>query len=158
VPRASGPHVAARKPGSAGAHEAALAVLDERAADPKVARALPTEFPQLLTACRTAFMEKRVKDAEIACVAAKDANPESPEACALLGHALFNRKKRREALVWAERAVELDPKQADAYVIIGSVKQAAEDIPAAKAAYKKYLQLAPNGQYAADLRAIVGSL
>jgi CheY-like chemotaxis protein len=133
-------------------------VLDERTADPKVARALPTEFPQLLSACRQAFTEKRARDAEIACIAAKDANPDSPEACALLGHALFNRKKRREALQWAERAVELDPKHADAYVIIGGVKQAADDIAAAKVAYKKYLELAPNGQYAADLRAIVDSL
>jgi CheY-like chemotaxis protein len=137
-------------------HEAA--VLDERAADPKVARTSTTEFPQLLAGCRQAFNEKRAKDAEVACIAAKDANPDSAEACALLGHALFNRKKRREALQWAERAVELDPNEADAYVIIGGVKQAADDKAGAKAAYKKYLELAPGGQYAADLRAIVNSL
>ncbi len=133
-------------------------VLAERMADPKMARELPTEFPRLLAACRQAFTEKRAKDAETACMAAKDANPNSAEACALLGHALFNRKKRREALQWAERAVALDPKHADAYVIIGGVKQAADEPAAAKAAYKKYLELSPNGQYAADLRAIVDSL
>ncbi|HVZ74682.1 MAG TPA: DUF4388 domain-containing protein [Polyangia bacterium] len=133
-------------------------VLDERMADPKVARALPSEFQQLLSACRTAFGEKRAKDAELACTAAKDANPDSPEACALLGHALFNRKKRHEALQWAERAVELDANQADAYVIIGGVKQQLDDPHGAKAAYKKYLELAPDGQYAADLRALVDSL
>ena len=152
-------HVGAPRAGGA-THAAAspvARVVDERFADPKVARALPTEFPQLLAACRQAFTEKRAKDAEIACVAATDANPDSPEACALLGHALFTRKKRREALQWAERAVELDPKHADAYVIIGGVKQAAGDAAAAKAAYRKYLELAPNGQYAADLRTIVDS-
>ncbi|HSZ83708.1 MAG TPA: DUF4388 domain-containing protein [Polyangia bacterium] len=150
APRPAGKHVG---PGAA-----PVPVMDERTADPKVARALPTEFPQLLAACRQAFTEKRAKDAEIACIAATDANPDSPDACALLGHALFNRKKRREALQWAERAVGLDPNHADAYVIIGGVKQAADDMPAAKAAYQKYLELAPNGQYAADLRAIVDSL
>jgi CheY-like chemotaxis protein len=156
-PRA-GPH-------GGGAHHAAAAladspkvVLDERSADPKVARAATTEFPQLLAGCRQAFTEKRARDAEIACVAAKDANPDSAEACALLGHALFNRKKHHEALQWAERAVALDPKEADAYVIIGGVKQAADDTAGAKAAYKKYLELAPTGQYASDLRAIVDSL
>jgi CheY-like chemotaxis protein len=153
---------------TAGSHHAAAAVahaavvpkpaLEERMADPKLARARPTEFPSLLSACRQAFTEKRAKDAEIACVAAKDANPDSPEACVLLGHALFERKKRHEALQWAERAVALDPKQAEAYVIIGGVRQALADAPAAKAAYKKYLELAPNGQYASDLRAIVDSL
>jgi DNA-binding response OmpR family regulator len=151
-------HVADARHAAPGMHEAASPVLDERLADPKVARALPREFPQLLAACRQAFTEKRAKDAETACIASKDANPDSAEACALLGHALFNRKKKREALQWAERAVELDAKQADAYVIVGSVKQAADDAAAAKAAYKKYLELAPNGQYAADLRAIVDSL
>jgi CheY-like chemotaxis protein len=130
---------------------------EERMADPKLARERPAAFPQLLAACRQAFTEKRMKDAETACVAAKDANPSSAEACALLGHALFNRKKKGEALRWAERAVAIDPKQADAYVIIGGVKQAADDRAAAKAAYKKYLELAPDGQYAADLRAIVDS-
>jgi predicted TPR repeat methyltransferase len=54
--------------------------------------------------------------------------------------------------------VKLDPKLADAYVIIGGVRQDAGDTAEAKAAYKKYLELAPTGQYAADLRAIVDSL
>jgi CheY-like chemotaxis protein len=153
--RAGAPHAAA--PRHAG-HASPAADVEERMADPKVSRAVTAEAPQLLAACRQAFTEKRAKDAETACIAAKDANPNSAEACALLGHALFNRKKRREALQWAERAIELDPRHADAYVIIGGVKQAADDADAAKAAYKKYLELAPNGQYAADLRAIVDSL
>jgi tetratricopeptide (TPR) repeat protein len=143
----------------AGAAAAAPAdEVDERASDPKLARAAPTEFPKLLAACRTAFGEKRMKDAEGACAAAKDANPDSAEAHALMAHALFNRNHRREALMWAERAVKLDPKLADAYVIIGGVRQDAGDTAEAKAAYKKYLELAPTGQYAADLRAIVDSL
>jgi tetratricopeptide (TPR) repeat protein len=148
---APGAGVAAAPPRKAGP-------IDERAADPKMARELPAQFPALLAGCRQAFTEKRAKDAESACLAAKEANPESAEACAMLGHALFGRKKRREALQWAERAVELDPKQADAYVIIGGVKQASDDATAAKAAYQKYLELAPTGQYAADVRAIVDSL
>jgi len=157
--RASAPaHVVAARHVAASPALAPSPSIEERMADPKVARALPTEFPQLLAACRQAFTEKRAKDAETACFAAKDANPDSAEACALLGHALFDRKKRREALPWAERAVSLDPKRADAYVIIGGVKQAAGDPAAAKAAYKKYLELAPTGQYAADLRAIVDAL
>jgi CheY-like chemotaxis protein len=159
-PASGGGHALAARPQKTTASETPppRPVLDERAADPKVARALPTEFAQLLGACRTAFGDKRAKDAELACLAAKDANPESPEACALLAHALFNRKKRREALQWATRALELDANQAEAYVIIGGVKQANDDARGAKAAYKKYLELAPSGQYASDLRAIVDSL
>jgi len=132
--------------------------LDERAADPKLARSMPAEFPQLLAACRTAFVDKRMKDAEVACVAASDANPESAEAHALLAHALYNRNRRREAMTWAERALKLDPNLADAYVIVGGVHQSAGETEEAKAAYRKYLSLAPSGQYAADLRAIVDGI
>jgi CheY-like chemotaxis protein len=134
------------------------AELDERAADPKMAREAPAAFQQLLTACRSSFAEKRMKDAEATCGAARDANPESAEACALLAHALFNRNHRRDALMWAERAVKIDPRQADAYVIIGGVHQNAGEKTEAKAAYRKYLELAPSGTYAPDLRAIVDSL
>ena len=99
-----------------------------------------------------------MKDAEAACVAAKDANPESAEAHGLLAHALFNRNRRREALGAAERAVKLNPKWADAYVIIGGVRQDSGDTSEAKRAYQRYLELEPHGRYAPDLRSIVGKL
>jgi tetratricopeptide (TPR) repeat protein len=100
-----------------------------------------------------------MKDAEAACTAAKDANPESAEAYGLLAHALFNRNNRRkEALAAAEHAIKLNPKWADAYVIIGGVHQDQGDTAEAKRAYQKYLDLDPKGQYAADLRSIVGKL
>ncbi len=86
-----------------------------------LARDRVAEARPLLYVCRMAFDEKRMKDAEAACAAARDANPDSAEAYGLLAHALFNRNKRREALAAAERAVKLNPKLADAYVIIGGV-------------------------------------
>jgi hypothetical protein len=132
--------------------------LDERSADPKLARARVAEAGTLLGACHVAFAEARMKDAEAACTAARDANPESAEAYGLLAHALFNRNRRREALGAAEKAVKLNPKWADAYVIIGGVHQDAGEAGEAKRAYERYLELDPKGQYAPDLRAIVGKL
>lgn len=131
---------------------------DERSADPKHARARAAEAGGLLSACNRAFSERRMKDAEAACVAARDANPESAEAYGLLAHALFNRSRPREALSAAERAVKLNPKWADAYVIIGGVHQDAGDGEQARRAYQKYLELEPRGRYAADLRAILSKL
>jgi CheY-like chemotaxis protein len=131
--------------------------VDDRA-DPKLARTRAAEAGTLLGGCRAAFSEGRMKDAEAACVAAKDANPDSAEAHGLLAHALFNRNRRREALGAAERAVKLNPKWADAYVIIGGVRQDSGDTTEAKRAYQRYLELEPHGQYAPDLRAIVGKL
>jgi CheY-like chemotaxis protein len=129
---------------------------DERSADPKLARARVAEAGPLLAACHAAFSEGRMKDAEAACVAARDANPDSAEAAGLLAHALYNRGHRREALGAAERAVKINPKWADAYVIIGGVHQDAGELDDAKRAYDRYLELEPKGQYARDLRSIVG--
>jgi tetratricopeptide (TPR) repeat protein len=131
---------------------------EERAADPRMARVRASEARPLLAVCRMAFEEKRMRDAEAACVAARDANPESAEALRLLAHAQFNRNKRHEALASAERAVKIDPKLADMYVIIGGVHQEDGDADEARRAYQRYLELEPKGSYAADLRAIIGRL
>jgi tetratricopeptide (TPR) repeat protein len=132
--------------------------LDERIADPKMARVRAAEASQLLAACHSSFQEQRMKDAEAACTAARDANLDSAEAHGLLAHALFNRNHRRESLAEAERAVKLNPKWADAYVIIGGVHQDAGEMDDAKRAYQRYLELDPRGQFAGDLRAIVDRL
>jgi len=165
-PSPSGPRPAAadsmvvgvRKTGPAPAAGVGRDDLDERTADPRMARERLSEARPLLSVCRMAFEEKRMRDAEAACVAARDANPDSADAHALLAHALFNRNKRREALTSAERAVKLNPKLADAYVIIGGVLQEDGDVEEARRAYQHYLDLEPKGSYAGDLRAIISRL
>jgi Tfp pilus assembly protein PilF len=148
--------VAARKP--AAPLGAAREELDERSADPRMARERVNEARPLLALCRMAFDQHRMRDAEGACTAARDANPESADAHALLAHSLYNRNKKREALASAERAVKLNPKLADAYVIIGGVRQEDGDVDDARRAYQRYLELEPKGSFAADLRAIINRL
>ena len=132
--------------------------MEEWNADPKLARARAAEAPALLGACRVAFTEQRMKDAESACTAARDANPNSAEANGYLARALFNRNRRRESLAAAERAIKLNPKLADAYVVIGGIHQDAGEMADAKRAYQRYLEIDPHGQFAGDLRAIVDRL
>lgn len=132
--------------------------LDERTADPRMARERASEARPLLSICRLAFEQNRMRDAEAACTAARDANPESADAHGLLAHSLYNRNKKREALGAAERAVKLNPKLADAYVIIGGVRQEGGDVEEARRAYQRYLDLEPKGSFAADLRAIINRL
>jgi CheY-like chemotaxis protein len=115
-------------------------------------------FPKLLEKCREAFNQGKMREATTVCSAAKDANTESGDALLLLAHAEFNRNHLKEALQWAEKAIKADPNLAEAYVIFGGVQQDAGKNREAKWAYKKYLELAPRGQYAADLRAIVDTL
>jgi predicted TPR repeat methyltransferase len=63
-----------------------------------------------------------------------------------------------QALAWGKKAIAADANAADAYVFIGGAEQTAGHGKAAKEAYQHYLQLAPKGRYAADIRAIVGAL
>src|SRR6185312_3360821 len=160
VPLGGGATGAAAKPavahGSAAA--ASLDEAEERNADPKLARARAAESGALLVACRTAYQEARMKDAEAICTAARDANPLSAEANGYLAHALLNRNRRREALRADERAVKLNPKWADAYVVIGGIQQDAGEMADARKAYQRYLELEPHGQFAGELRAIVDRL
>src|SRR5204862_6040943 len=122
------------------------------------ARGRADEARRWLWICRRACGQAGCKDAEAACVAARDASPESAEAHGLLAHALFNRNKKREALAATERAVKLNPKLADQYVIIGGVRQEDGDVEEARRAYQRSLELEPKGSYAAELRAIMGRL
>jgi tetratricopeptide (TPR) repeat protein len=132
--------------------------VDERAADPRMARERTSETRPLFYVCRLAFDQRRYKDAEGACTAARDANPESADAQALLAHTLFNRNKKREALSAAERAAKLNPKLAQMYVIIGGVRQEDGDLEEARRAYERYLELEPKGSYAPELKAIIARL
>jgi len=129
--------------------------IEERVADPKLARTWASEAPTLLGACRAAYQDARMKDAEAVCIAARDANPDSAEANGVLAHVLFNRNRRPEALAAAERAVKLDGKRADAYLVIAGIHQDAGEMSEAKHAYQRYLELEPKGSKAADVQAIV---
>ena len=93
-----------------------------------------------------------------ACTAARDANPDSAEANGYLAHVLFNRNRRPEALAAAERAVKLDAKLADAYLVIGGIHQDAGEMSEAKHAYQRYLELQPHGAKASEVQAIVERL
>jgi hypothetical protein len=146
------------KPAPAKAVPAPLDEAEERNADPKLARTRALEAAPLLVACRTAYQDARMKDAEAACLAARDANPKSAEANGFLAHALLNRGRRREALAAAELAVKLNQKWADPYAVIGTIHQDAGEIADARRAYQRYLELEPHGSYANELRTIVDRL
>jgi len=106
--------------------------------------------------CRDAFGRKRYKDVLDSCGRAFDARP-AADLAVLVAEAELDRGRAGSALTWARKAVAADPNLADAYVFIGTAEQQAGHAQAAKIAYLKYLELAPTGRYAPDLKAIVGN-
>ncbi len=120
--------------------------------------AVATQPARQLAECRAAFARNRIREALTACTAAVAASPNSAEALTMLAHTELNRGRLARANELAQRAVTIDPNLADAYVIIGGVHQDSGQNRDAKAAYRRYLQLAPHGRYAEELRSIVGGL
>ena len=109
-------------------------------------------------ACKKAYDRHRGRDVLVSCGRAFANDPRSAEIAVMLAKTEFDRGRFRQALDWAKKTVALDENQADAYVFLGGVEQASGHEAAAKTAYQRYLQLSPKGRYAADLRAVLGSL
>jgi hypothetical protein len=62
------------------------------------------------------------------------------------------------AAAWARRVLDVDEHWADAYLIVGVAEQEAKHVAAAKTAYRRYLELAPKGRYARDVRSSMAAL
>ncbi|MDX2022486.1 MAG: response regulator [Deltaproteobacteria bacterium] len=111
-----------------------------------------------LEACKKAYASEKYKPIMEACGQALADHPQEAQVMVMMAHAELDRGHSPAALKWAKSAVSANPKLADAYVFIGEVEQELGHKAAAKAAYAKYLELAPSGKYAADLRVIVKNL
>jgi cytoskeletal protein RodZ len=109
-----------------------------------------------LAGCQKAIAGKRAKEILAVCPAAFAAEPTADIAVALAKIEL-DRGRSARSLEWGKKAVAIDGNAADAYVFIGGGEQMAGHDKAAKDAYRRYLELAPTGRYARDIRGIVGS-
>jgi hypothetical protein len=107
--------------------------------------------------CKKAFDRHRSKDVLAKCAEAFTGDPSSADAAVMLAKTELDRGRTQQALDWAQKAIAIDADRADAYAFLGSAEQVAGHAAAAKAAYKRYLQLAPQGRYAADLRAVLAA-
>jgi Tfp pilus assembly protein PilF len=76
----------------------------------------------------------------------------------ILARAELDRGHLAEARNLAKKAIATDPQRFDAYVLLGNAEQEAHRIDEARTAYKKYLDLAPSGPFARELRAILTNL
>jgi hypothetical protein len=147
------PLTAASEPEPDPPRPAPAAVVPDAAARPAAASASDS-----LLECRAALRRERAKAALAACEKVASDNPASADALVLLAHAQLLAGWGGETLRLARRASFLDPKCADAYLLIGTVQQAAGRTPAARSAYESYLATAPHGSHAAEIRAILRTL
>jgi tetratricopeptide (TPR) repeat protein len=81
-----------------------------------------------------------------------------PENAYNAGVEAFNAGKMREAKANIMKAIEVDPKFADSYYMLGLIEANANNLGACKAALRKYLELAPSGKKAGEVREMLKSL
>ena len=89
---------------------------------------------------------------------ALDLDDENDRAHAGIGEAYFDIDQNDEAIKHLRRAVALNAKNGQALVILGNVYQATGNNAKAKEAYQRYLQVAPNGKFADDIKLILNAL
>jgi Flp pilus assembly protein TadD len=92
------------------------------------------------------------------CSRAFEARPAGADLAVMVAEAELDRGRAASALTWARKAVASDPGAAEAYVFIGTAEQQSGHGPEAKAAYLKYLELAPTGRFAQDLKSVVAGM
>jgi hypothetical protein len=108
--------------------------------------------------CRTAHARGRSREVVDNCKRAFVAKPTAADIAVMLAQAEFDLSRMGPAMTWAQKAIALNPRAADAYVFLGGVHQEAGRRREARAAYKRYLELAPQGRYAAELKTVIQSL
>jgi hypothetical protein len=145
---------------AAAAAETAKPVDPQPAADPTFPKASPSgaDADEAHSRCKKALSGRRTKEILVACAEAFAVDPTSVDIAVAMAKTEFDRGRTAQAFVWGKKAIAIDADAAEAYVFIGGAEQSAGHAKAAKDAYKRYLQLAPGGRYAADLRSVIGSL
>jgi Flp pilus assembly protein TadD len=93
-----------------------------------------------------------------ACRPAIEAEPEAADVMVMLARAAIDLGRADEAQSWANKALHIRRDLPDAYVFLGGAEQQMGRPAEAKAAYRKYLALAPTGRHASELRKVLERL
>ncbi|WP_371869751.1 polysaccharide deacetylase family protein [Telluria antibiotica] len=104
------------------------------------------------------YKEKQYAQAEAQFTEALKLRPDFALAANNLGFVFYKQDKFAEAVRWFENAIKMDPSRAIAYMNLGDAYARAGAGDKAKAAYKTYLELAPNGAGAGYARGQIEKL
>ena len=136
----------------------------EKIAEAKPAEAAPAEptagaaESQNVTVCREALKKRDLRIVSAKCESALMADASLAKPFLAFAKGQFEKGKSAQAAVWARKIVQVNTSLPDAYLIIGAAEQEARHNAAAKTAYQRYLDLAPKGPYAQDVRSSLKSL
>jgi CheY-like chemotaxis protein len=122
---------------------------------PATASGASDRFTQLLDKARALQRRGLSRPAERMVRAAQKLQPRSAEAVALLAQLALDEGDAGRATRLAKQAQRLDANNPDAVLVLGTVEQARGHEAKARVLFKRYLELAPSGERASDVRAVL---
>jgi hypothetical protein len=159
VPAPAPPTLAAEPPAAKPATPVAQVALAASAtAEAKVAGKAADLSNSTVDACREAVKKRDAKAVSAACEAALEVDATLARPLLAFAKVQFERGKSGVGATWARKVLHVDNTLADAYLIVGAAEQEARRPSAARTAYQRYLELAPRGPYANDIRSTLKSL
>jgi hypothetical protein len=108
--------------------------------------------------CRAALAQRNTAAVTQACAHALELDASLTAPILTWARRELERGNVSVAALWARRVLGADEHLADAYLIVGVAEQEAGRASAAKAAYRRYLELAPKGRYARDVQLSLAAL
>jgi CheY-like chemotaxis protein len=161
APAATAPTPPPAAPPGTPSPAAKIAAVVAAPAEPPPAPEAPAAEPDALrAACLKAYNDGhgKYKTVMSACAPVVGADSKAADVMTILANAEFDRLRFKEARAWALKALEIDPTIPDAYAFVATAEQESGNLKEARVAYEKYLELAPQGRLADDVRAILKGL
>ena len=118
---------------------------------------MPAE-PEIVQSCRNAIQKRDIKGVNVYCEKAVAVDASLAKSLLAFAKTQFERGKSSQAALWARKVIQVNDSMADAYLIVGAAEQEARRLSAARSAYQRYLELAPKGPYADDVRSTLKAL
>jgi tetratricopeptide (TPR) repeat protein len=118
----------------------------------------PADYGRVLSTGEALLKRGKYRAAVAQFRKAIELRPDSVPALLALGDAFLEGDQLRNAVKPLQQAAQLDPKNARAQLLLGTAFQGLGREKEAVAAYKRYLDLEPTGEFAGDVRAIVANL
>ena len=124
---------------------------------------MPQEMPfaqanEQVSQCRASLQKQKTTHVSGACAAALELDATLAKPLLAWAMSEFRHGRTDVVTVWVRKIMKIDPTLADAYLILGVAEQGAAHTTVARQAYKRYLELSPQGAYAGDVRSALRSL
>lgn len=110
------------------------------------------QVPEVLAEAQTQYQQHQVTAAKRNVESILAVAPDNPDALVLLANIMLEDGEIDGALAPARRAALADPNHADAQLTLGVIRQERGNLNGALDAYARYIELAPDGRYAASIK------